>query len=162
MAQLIKIGTATPVGSLVPDFIGQIAIDTTADEAYIATGLTNADWWNGGSGGSGGGAGFGAQDVTLSAATGGTLTVNVAQPYVVYTGVFGSGATVNCPAPADPTKAHRVKWVFLNGCAFTPGTGWPTGWWMSSAPTTPAANDALIFEWVPQADMWMGYLEQFV
>ena len=37
-------GTATPAGSVTPDYVGQIYVDTTADIAYVAVGTTNADW----------------------------------------------------------------------------------------------------------------------
>ena len=37
-------GTATPVGAVVPNYIGQIYVNTTAPDVYISTGLTNSDW----------------------------------------------------------------------------------------------------------------------
>ncbi len=38
-------GTATPVGAVTPKKIGQIYVDTATPAAYVATGLTNADWF---------------------------------------------------------------------------------------------------------------------
>lgn len=38
-------GTGTPVGVETPKGIGQIFVDTATPAAYIATGLTNADWF---------------------------------------------------------------------------------------------------------------------
>jgi hypothetical protein len=34
----------TPAGSLVPDFVGQLCLDTTNNTFYRAKGVTNADW----------------------------------------------------------------------------------------------------------------------
>lgn len=39
-----KEGTASPVGAITPDAIGQTFVDTAARVGYIAVGLTNADW----------------------------------------------------------------------------------------------------------------------
>lgn len=36
--------TSSPVGTLTPQFLGQTAVDSVADQAYIAVGLTSADW----------------------------------------------------------------------------------------------------------------------
>lgn len=40
----ILTGSASPSGSQVPDFVGQIFVDTTGNNCYMATGLTNTDW----------------------------------------------------------------------------------------------------------------------
>lgn len=37
-------GAGSPVGSVAPEFIGQLYHDTVADTYYRSTGLTNADW----------------------------------------------------------------------------------------------------------------------
>jgi len=37
-------GTSTPVESVVPDYIGQIFINTSATTVYIAAGLANTNW----------------------------------------------------------------------------------------------------------------------
>jgi len=44
MAFYDKIGSATPVGSVTPDFLNQFFQDTTTKKLYYAKGLTNADW----------------------------------------------------------------------------------------------------------------------
>ena len=36
--------SATPIGSTIPLFSGEIVVDTTNEQAYRATGTTNADW----------------------------------------------------------------------------------------------------------------------
>ena len=78
MAKLVLEGIVTPVGAVTPDYLGQHYIDTTpaSEVAYVAKGLTNADWQEIGAGGGGGG-GFGliaSQEVTkLLADDAGTL-----------------------------------------------------------------------------------------
>ena len=42
--QLISTGAVDPTGAVTPTFEGQIYIDTTADNAYMSTGLTSSDW----------------------------------------------------------------------------------------------------------------------
>lgn len=37
-------GSGTPVGDVVPDFMGQEYFDTSAEDWYKATGLTSSDW----------------------------------------------------------------------------------------------------------------------
>ena len=37
-------GTGSPQGSVAPNAIGQIFVDTTGNNVYISTGLTNTDW----------------------------------------------------------------------------------------------------------------------
>lgn len=54
MAALRLLGIVTPVGAVVPDFEGQMYVDTVADLSYVSYGLTNADWQEIGAGGGGG------------------------------------------------------------------------------------------------------------
>lgn len=39
-----RTGAATPVGSVTPRHVGEVYVDTTADTAYVAVGLTSSDW----------------------------------------------------------------------------------------------------------------------
>jgi len=39
-----KTGVATPVGSVIPDYVGQEFLDTALSTWYKSTGLTNSDW----------------------------------------------------------------------------------------------------------------------
>jgi hypothetical protein len=40
----IRTGSANPTSSVVPNYIGEIYIDTTAHKVYIAEALTNTSW----------------------------------------------------------------------------------------------------------------------
>jgi hypothetical protein len=39
-----KTGAGSPVGTTTPDVIGQVYLDTSANVAWVSTGLTNSDW----------------------------------------------------------------------------------------------------------------------
>jgi hypothetical protein len=164
MAQAIKITAASPIGALTPEFPGQICVDTTNNVAYIAYGTTNADWQEvGGGSGGGGGVGAGSQVVTLDSSTSGALSVDVEEPYVIFTGERSGSTTINCPNPSDTAQTHLVRWVAgdITGISITPGTGWPTDWEGGNEPSSFSVGDELIFRWVPDLDAWRGSTTNF-
>jgi hypothetical protein len=40
----VRVGVVTPVGAVVPAFIGQVYIDTVTKLGYLAVGAANTDW----------------------------------------------------------------------------------------------------------------------
>jgi hypothetical protein len=114
--------SASPVGSLVPEYVGQTAFDTVNKVYYRAVALTNADWAvDGGTGNSASlsadinlfGFGSGGLELGLTAHAGGTqaaaLALSATKSFHEVTTVGSAADSVSLPLCTGSGKIHWVK-----------------------------------------------------
>ncbi|NOR70897.1 MAG: hypothetical protein GQ532_14585 [Methylomarinum sp.] len=146
MAKENILGTASPIGSITPNFEGQKFINTTpgSETIYLAKGLTHADWQEVGSGGGIYPGAF--TDLgTLTSAAPVDISLDTANNFFkAY--VNDQPTVINFITPLDTSKAHYAK-IKLDY-----GNAW-------DAPTVTANGGAVGFAGIPLNGGVSQYLE---